>query len=164
MILLNIREWERADLSILSIKEIRDGLQTFQETGYYRRRHKVAYCDQNILNYLFDKKVIFLPKQYNYIYILTISAFMKKQPFNEDYKNETIIHFAGGVKPWHSWVQDWPVVQEYEKFQKESPWKDILPVQPQNHRDIHQVARKARIHGKWCDALKWYAKYFLAKW
>lgn len=163
MVLINLTEWQRRDFSAKSIQEIQYGLKTYQKTGYYRGRHKVSYCDQNILNYLFDHNLAFLPKKYNYVYILTISAFMKKQPFNEDYRKMNIIHFAGGVKPWHSWVQDLPVVQEYINFQKESPWKDIPLIGPQNHRDIHQVARKAREQGKFLDAIKWYMKYFQAK-
>lgn len=163
MVLINIEVWQKENLSSLSIQEIKDGLVTFQKTGYYHGRNKVTYCDQNILNYLFDQKSIFLQKKYNYIYILTISAFMKKQPFNEEYQKQVLIHFAGGVKPWHSWVQDQPVIQEYAAFQKESPWKDILPLGPTNHRDVHQMARKARLQGKWLQALKWYIKYFAMK-
>lgn len=163
MILVNIKEWEKENFSILSIKEIQDGLKTFQETGYYRGRHKVSYCDQNILNHLFDKKVVFLPKKYNYIYILTISAFMKKQPFNEDYKKETIIHFAGGVKPWHSWVQDRPAVIAYQRIQASSPWKDVPLLYPSKPRDFHQVARKERHQGHWGKSLKYYLKYLCKK-
>lgn len=160
--LLNLREWKHVGLSEKSIQEIREGLDEYREKGYYRRKGN-SYCDQNILNYLCDKKLLFLPKKYNYIYILTLTGLFKRQERNEDFKNQIILHFVGSVKAWHDWVQDNPAVAAYTALQKESPWRDVPLTPPRSHREIHQAARKARVQREWGTALMLYAKYFAAK-
>lgn len=163
MMLIHTNQWTKDEMFDKVVAASLDALHHIDQKGHYDGWHGATYNDQNILNVLLDGRLLFLPVKYNYIYILTISAFMKKQPRNEDYRKQVIIHFAGGVKPWNSWVQDLPVVREYMKFQKESPWKDTPLVKPNNYRDIHQVARKARIQGKWTAAIKWYMRYLMAK-
>nr|AIA86679.1 CAZy families GT8 protein [uncultured Escherichia sp.] len=83
---------------------------------------------------MLDGKVLFLPKRYNYLYNLDRQSLFKKQPVNESYENQMIIHFAGHAKPWHSWVQQWPVVQEYTALQRQTPWKNVPVVQPKGRR------------------------------
>lgn len=163
MMLIHTKQWVKDGMFDKVVAASSDALHHIDKKGHYDGWHGATYNDQNILNVLLDGRLLFLPVKYNYIYILTISAFMKKQPQNEDYRKQAIIHFAGGVKPWHSWVQDLPVVQEYMNFQKESPWKDISLIGPKNHRDIHQVARKARTQRAWGRALLWYGKYLASK-
>lgn len=116
--------------------------------------------DQDILNQMLDGKCLYLEKKYNYLYNLDRQSLFKKQPVNEDYKNQVIIHFAGHAKPWHSWVQDWPVVKEYAAIQKASPWKDVPLVEPKGRKNLHQAARTARMRGKYGEMVKYYVRYF----
>lgn len=163
MMLIHTTQWKKEKMFDKVVAASLDALHHIDKKGRYDGWHGATYNDQNILNVLLDGRLLFLPIMYNYIYILTISAFMKKQPHNDDFHKQIIIHFAGGVKSWHSWVQDQPVVREYTSFQKESPWRDVPPLGPQNHRDIHQLARKARKSGHLMEAIRWYWAYYKAK-
>lgn len=163
MMLFHVKQWEKENMFNRVVEAALDALHHIDKKGRYDGWHGATYNDQNILNVLLDGRLIFLPKKFNYVYILTISAFMKKQPYNADYREQTIIHFAGSVKSWHSWVQDIPVVQEYTAWQKESPWRNVKLVEAKGHRDFHQLARKARKQEKWLEALKWYGAYFKHK-
>lgn len=124
---------------------------------------RLSHHDQDIHNQMLDGKTLYLPKKYNYLYNLDRQSLFKKQPVNEDYHNQIIIHFAGHAKPWHSWVQEWPVVKEYAEIQKQSPWKDISTVPPKGTKNLHQAARTARMYGRYGEMMKWYGKYIVEK-
>lgn len=125
--------------------------------------NRLSHHDQDIHNEMLDGKCLYIEKKYNYLYNLDRQSLFKKQPVNEDYKNQVIIHFAGHAKPWHSWVQGWPVVKEYATIQKSSPWKDVPLVPPKGTKNLHQAARTARMNGHYGAMIGWYLKYFGAK-
>lgn len=155
MMLINVKQWKEDQLFDSVV------LMAQQNVGKVGKR--LSHHDQDIQNILLDGKVIFLPKKYNYLYNLDRQSLFKKQPVNEPYENQSIIHFAGHAKPWHSWVQQWPVVQEYTALQRQTPWKNVPVVQPKGKKNLHQAARTARMEGRYGDMIQWYGKYLAEK-
>ena len=151
MMLINVKQW---------MEENRfDEIVHRAEENVKRVGNRLSHHDQDIHNEMLDGKCLYLEKKYNYLYNLDRQSLFKKQPVNEDYKKQVIIHFAGHAKPWHSWVQDWPVVKEYAAIQKASPWKDVPLVPPKGHKNLHQAARTARMRGKYGEMIGYYLKY-----
>lgn len=163
MMLINISQWEKERMFEKTADLARKSVNHIDARGRCKELHGAKYNDQNILNVLLDGKLLFLPTKYNYIYVLTFYAFMEKQPENKDFRDQIIIHFAGHTKPWHSWVQEWPVVRAYASIQSTSPWKNILLTFPKDTKSLHQAARSARVHQRYGEMVKWYVKYLWKK-
>lgn len=155
MMLFNVRKWIENDCF--------DDIVHRAEINASDKSKPLSKHDQDILNQMLDGKCLFIEKKYNYLYNLDRQSLFKKQPVNEDYHRQVIIHFAGHAKPWHSWVQVWPVVQEYAAIQKKSPWKDVPLVPPKGHKNLHQAARTARMQGKYGEMISLYLKYLGSK-
>lgn len=163
MMVINVKQWTQerllqkiVDFSVACIKEI-------DANGRYKAWKNARYNDQNILNKLLDGRLIWLPQRYNYIYKLNRSALFRKTAYNEDYRKQVILHFAGSVKPWHEWVQDWPVVKEYRDIWLRSPWKDVPVTKPVSRKDFHQAAREYRVAGRYGKAIANYWIYYKKK-
>lgn len=155
MMLFNVKKWLEDDCF--------DEIVRRAEINASYKDKPLSKHDQDILNQMLDGKCLYIEKKYNYLYNLDRQSLFKKQPVNEDYHKQVIIHFAGHAKPWHSWVQEWPVVKEYAAIQKNSPWKDVPLVPPRGHKNLHQAARTARMQGKYGEMISLYLKYLGAK-
>lgn len=155
MMLINVDKWME--------KGFFDDIVRRAEENVAKVGNRLSHHDQDIHNQMLDGWVRYVPKKYNYLYNLDRQSLFAKQPENEDYHNEVIIHFAGHAKPWHSWVQDWPVVKEYREIQNNSPWKNVPLVPPKGKKNLHQAARTARMEHNFGDMVKWYAKYIGSK-
>lgn len=155
MMLINVKQWKQDQLF--------DSVVLMAQQNVAKVGTRLSHHDQDIQNVLLDGKVLFLPKKYNYLYNLDRQSIFKKQPVNEPYEKQVIIHFAGHAKPWHSWVQKWPVVQEYAALQGQTPWKNVPVVLPKGKKNLHQAARTARMEGRYGDMIRWYGKYFAEK-
>lgn len=123
----------------------------------------LASHDQDILNILLDGRFLMMPKKYNYIYNIDMKGFFQKQERLVYDQSAVLVHFAGIVKPWRSWVQDLPGVEKYHSFAQTSPWKDVPLVGFRRHKDIHQAARHARRMGKYGKMVQMYGKYLSDK-
>lgn len=155
MMLFNVEKWIESHCF--------DDIVHRAEVNASDKSKPLSKHDQDILNQMLDGKCLFLEKKYNYLYHLDRQSLFARQPVNEDYKKQVIIHFAGHAKPWHSWVQDWPVVKEYAAIQKASPWKDVPLIPPKGHKNLHQAARTARMRGKYGEMVWYYLKYLGSK-
>lgn len=155
MMLINARDWMKEGLF--------DDIVRRAEENVKRVGKRLSHHDQDIHNEMLDGKCLYIDRKYNYLYNLDRQSLFKKQPVNEDYRKQVIIHFAGHGKPWHSWVQDWPAVREYAEIRLHSPWKDVPLVPPKGSKNIHQAARTARMHGEYGKMCGFYAKYLGCK-
>ncbi len=155
MMLINVKQWMEENLF--------DDIVRRAEENVKRVGNRLSHHDQDIHNEMLDGKCLYIEKKYNYLYNLDRQSLFAKQPTNEDYKKQIIIHFAGHAKPWHQWVQTWDVVKEYAAIQKKSPWKDVPTVPAKTHKHLHQAARTARMYGHYGEMIKLYLKYFAAK-
>ena len=155
MMLINVDLWRE--------KGFFDDIVRRAEENVKKVGKRLSHHDQDIHNQMLDGYTLYIDRKYNYLYNLDRQSLFKKQPVNDDYEKQSIIHFAGHAKPWHSWVQEWPVVREYAAIQQVSPWKDCPPVPPRGQKNLHQAARTARMYGRWGEMLKWYGKYIQSK-
>jgi lipopolysaccharide biosynthesis glycosyltransferase len=155
MMLINVDVWMKENLF--------DDIVSRAEENVARVGNRLSHHDQDIHNQMLDGRVLYVPRRYNYLYNLDRQSLFAHQPINADYKDQVIIHFAGHAKPWHSWVQEWPVVREYAEIQKNSPWKDVPLVPPKGRKNLHQAARTARMEHRFGDMVKWYVKYIQEK-
>lgn len=163
MMLINVDRWKQLHMFERVISFSLEAAKHIDAHGRHMEWHGADYNDQNVLNILMDKEILFVDKKYNFLYVLTLSNPLKKRISHEDFRKGIILHFAGRVKPWHSWVQYLPVVQEYSHWQWESPWKDVAPQEPKSYQDIKQVIRYERLKGHWGSQISWYLKYFRVK-
>lgn len=155
MMLINVKQWMEEGLF--------DDIVRRAEENVKRVGNRLSHHDQDIHNEMLDGKCLYIEKKYNYLYNLDRHSLFAKQPVNEDYHKQIIVHFAGHAKPWHTWVQWWPVVKEYAAIQKKSPWKDVPLVPPRGHKNLHQAARTARMQGKYGEMISLYFKYLKDK-
>ena len=155
MMLININQWMKDNLFDDIVRRAQENVK--------RVGNRLSHHDQDIHNEMLDKKCLYIDKKYNYLYNLDRHSLFAKQPINEDYKKQIIIHFAGHAKPWHSWVQNWPVVKEYISIKKNTPWYDDPIVLPKGQKNLHQAARTARMYGHYIEMIKWYGKYIQSK-
>lgn len=163
LMLIHVSKWVQEGMLSKILAFSRDNLKYVSVNGRHSQWKHALYNDQNILNKILDGKVIWLPKKYNYIYKLNRSALFRKKAYNEDYRKQIILHFAGSVKPWHDWVENWPVVKKYREIWLDSPWKDIRPSAPKSRKDCHQAAREYRMIGQYGKAIHWYLEYYKRK-
>ena len=77
VMLINVEYWRKENAFSKFLQFIKD------------HPKKIKFWDQDVLNYIFQNKVLFIPDKYN-------------QPKNEKItKNTVILHFTGKLKPWH---------------------------------------------------------------
>jgi UDP-glucose:(glucosyl)LPS alpha-1,3-glucosyltransferase len=99
------------------------------------RPEELTYADQDVLNMHFGKSgYTQIGREFNYQYMATLGSLLRPQGLSiEDAK---IIHFAGEIKPWHSWS---PIECRnlYERYRILSPWgKGYSPREPGNLRQL----------------------------
>lgn len=154
VMMINVDQWNQENVS----EKAAEMAIERKQSGAPLRSH-----DQDILNLLLDGRFVMMGRKYNAIYNMDMKGFFQKQePLVYD-SEAVLVHFAGIVKPWRTWVQDLPAVKEYLAFRKDSPWRDVPLVGFQRHKDIHQAARHARRMKKYGESLGLYMKYFAGK-
>lgn len=163
MMVINVKKWVRENFLKQVLDFSRESMNKMDSNGRVKEWRNARYNDQNVLNKLLNGQVVYLSKKYNYVYKLNRSALFKRKAYNEDYKEQIILHFAGSVKPWHEWVQDWPVVKEYREIWRNSPWKDVPVTKPVSRKDFHQAAREYRVTGRYGKSFKNYWEYYRRK-
>lgn len=154
MMMIEVARWNAAEVS-----------QKAAAMAVERRRSgaRLHSHDQDILNILLDGRFKEAGRKYNAIYNMDMKSFFQHQePLRYD-PEAVIIHFAGIVKPWRTWVQDLPGAAMYARFREASPWKDIPLQGIRGHKDLHQAARHARRMKKYGRAFLLYEKYFAGK-
>ncbi len=77
---------------------------------------KLWLLDQDMLNLALDGSIRYLPEQYNWL-----RWQQKYTDFAENHAQIRLVHFVGGIKPWH-WLGFNPI---YDACRRASPWADI---------------------------------------
>lgn len=163
MMLINVSQWEQENILGKIINVSKKLVTCLDKNGKIKIWGNAEYHDQTMLNKLLDGQLVWLSKKYNYIYKLNRPALFHKQDYNEDYTKQVILHFASDVKPWHSWVANWPVVKEYNTLKENSPWKDVPASVPVTRKNYHRAAREYRITHQWGKAFQYYLAYYKRK-
>ena len=160
MMLIHIPQWCKESILEKVVDMSEDIRSKVNANGEYAEWHGLKYNDQNVLNKILDGKVLWLSRRYNYVYKLDQEALFRHKWSNADWKEQILLHFAGSVKPWHSWVSRYDVVKVYVDIWKQSPWNVVPATEPRTQKDFHQAARTARAEGRYSDMMKNYKEYF----
>ena len=120
-------------------------------------QNKLEHPDQDALNIILNKKVIYLEKKYNRINMNRV-----------DINNDCLLHFAAKSKPWHlSWLVS-PTCNKvnrdiYSYYEEMTPWKKMSVEKPKTYKQMHFYAKCLKKHYKYLRAVKWYFKYMFTK-
>lgn len=163
MMLINVKQWVKLRILKQIIDFSQQMLPKIDKSGKCKEWKNARYNDQNILNKVLDQRITWLHRKYNYIYQMHRTSLFRKAPYNEDYRDQVLLHFAGKAKPWVDWVQHWPVTQEYRSIWLASPWREIPLTVPKERKQFHDAARTYRKQHDYKKMLFWYAKYFFSR-
>ncbi len=152
---VNLNEWNKYCLSELCIQKSIEKVWRF--------------LDQDVLNIILNKKIICLPKEYNFQYSLSRLIDNSDKPNAEKLPDEVrIVHFIGASKPWHSWTQCFSAVEQYNQIKEKSFWNDNSIVFPEDmkgerYKYMHKAAIVDRKNSCYYNMIYWYYKYVLEK-
>lgn len=87
------------------------------------KQRELLYFDQDALNILYRKRLIFLPRNFNCIYGIDQELKISDRQEYKNYINEKtiLIHYVGVTKPWHNWAS-YPAAECFIQAYQQSPW------------------------------------------
>lgn len=154
MLLINVSQWKSENLTSNFLRRMKFESETNPE---------LPCPDQDVLNKLLAKRVIFVGHKYNMPYRLVQPSIFKPKIINENPKTASIIHFIGAIKPWTIYNQSVPIVKVWAHAKINSPWKDIPLHEPTSQKAIHQAARDARRRHSYWEMVKLYIRFIKSK-
>lgn len=145
MLIINIPKWNKFNVFDKVLKVIQSNPQKFR------------YLDQDALNLILTGHIQYINSRFNCIDISSINK-----------KDIILLHFAAHPKPWNI---AFPISKTctdfnknlYKKYENKTPWKDTLPEQPKNYKEIKIYAKALRYNNQYYKSLYWYLKYLLTK-
>ncbi len=154
MIYANLKNWEEKNLTYQAMTMLNDPELV----------KKLYYYDQDVLNILFLDKVIFLNRNFNYLYsigneIKNIDTESRPKPISED---TILIHYIGATKPWHEWAR-YPSSHCFEVAHAISPWSDTPLKTAVTAKQYKRRARHYIHQGKIKSGIMSYFKYAIKK-
>lgn len=122
---------------LMNLAYWRKNLITEQCIHWLQENEELAVMmDQDAINKILFKKKLFIDRKWNLNPIHgPVQALLDANP-------ERIIHFAGGVKPWHKWY-DFSLSRIYFKYLDLTPWRgDVAIEEPRNTGQAVSVANQ----------------------
>lgn len=122
----------QAGVLLLNLDEMRKSFTTKKALEFAASRHW-EYQDQDVLNYLAQRKVKYLDTRWNVLYdweFRRIKNVISRAPINmymdyiESRKSPKIIHYGGTIKPWQR--ADCDFGDEYWKIARESAYYELI--------------------------------------
>ncbi|WP_300000792.1 glycosyltransferase [uncultured Cedecea sp.] len=152
VIYANLQEWKA-----------RRCLETAFEMLMNKNNH-FAFLDQDVLNIIFQGKVIFLSRHYDEIYGMKQELKSKDiTAYKKFITHETIlIHYVGVTKPWHSWA-NYPSAEDFKLAWRASPWRDVPLLGAKTPKQFKKKSRHERLQGKFFTSVISYIGYLKAK-
>ncbi|WP_392566294.1 glycosyltransferase [Utexia brackfieldae] len=154
VMLVNLKNWLKSHITERAMKMLSN-----PET-----QAKLVFPDQDVLNILLCKDILFLDNHYNTQTSINFELQCKNnQKYPHPIIDETVfIHYIGPTKPWHIWAK-YPVSDYFYLAKKHSPWQDspligALSTSSLRYQAKHQIHQGKYLHGIWR-----YLKYFCAK-
>lgn len=118
MLYINMVKWRKLDITKKSLEYLK------------KYPERILYHDQDVLNAIIKGQWKRIEFKWN-----MLDAFFWLPPLiQEKYTDELsackqdvrIIHYTGGVKPWHAWTKN-PYYHKYYEYLKFTPWKGYKP-------------------------------------
>lgn len=152
VIYANLKEWQAQRC-----------LETALEMLMNKNNH-FAFLDQDVLNIIFQGKVIFLSRHYDEIYGMKQELKNKDVTrYKESITDKTIlIHYIGVTKPWHSWA-NYPSAEDFKIAYQASPWSDVPLLAAKTPKQFKKKSRHERLQGKIFSSVISYLGYLQAK-
>ena len=117
--------------------------------------NKLFFHDQDVLNYVFRERKMFLPIKYNLIsYFLYDDRQDQRDKHGQQMKvalqDPVIVHFIAETKPWQRDVKTphmpHPFATEFKSYQDQTKWKgvfsDFRPIKIRIRQTVGDIARK----------------------
>ncbi|MBE5201831.1 lipopolysaccharide 1,3-galactosyltransferase [Pectobacterium sp. FL60-S17] len=154
VLLVDLTNWHCKDISQKAMSMLKDT----------QIQRIITYPDQDILNILLKKQVLYLDKKYNTQFSINYEL---KAPKGHVYPtpitDTTIfIHYIGPTKPWHNWA-NYPCTVFFNKAKTHSPWKSVSLEKPSTANQFRYSAKHQFKKGKYFIFFINYCKYFLIK-
>lgn len=150
VLVINVPEWKRLDVSTLAMKSLND----------QNIRSKLTYYDQDVLNMVLAGCVLFLDKIYNTQFSLNYE--LKKNCENPITESTVFIHYIGPTKPWHEWAQ-YPSATPFYQAKKRSPWDTVPLMKPKSSSQFRYCAKHKFNQHKSFEGIYFYFMYFIKK-
>ncbi|QKJ89056.1 UDP-glucose:(glucosyl)LPS alpha-1,3-glucosyltransferase [Paramixta manurensis] len=151
VLIINIVEWQKQQITEKAMAALSDK----------NLINKITYFDQDVLNLVACKKVMFLDKKYNTQY--SINYELKKDPIRPLYTDVRLIHYIGPTKPWHAWANEYLVTDFFLTVRNASPWKSSPLLEPVSSSQLRYAAKHEINKKNYFRGFVFYFKYFLSK-
>ena len=128
-ILRAVKMYFNSGIMLLNLKKMREGKYAEKLIDAKRRSTDTSLMDQNILNQVFDGRVLPLPVRYNCLFVNLVRAFyagaFRFRRFNEKFSTDyagfqdllddtVVVHYSSKDKPWK--VSNTPLADEWHKM------------------------------------------------
>lgn len=125
---------------------------------------KLTFPDQDVLNILLCKEIIYLEHIYNTQTSINFELQCKKNKnYDHPISDETVfIHYIGPTKPWHKWAR-YPIAKYFNFAKNNSPWKDSSLINAHSSSLLRYQAKHQLHQGRYIQGLLKYLSYFYAK-
>lgn len=152
VIFANLKKWKEQDFINAAFDILLD------------KKNKLSFPDQDVLNILFLKKVIFLERRFNAIYGIKQELKSKDLTKYKEYitPDTVLIHYVGVTKPWNSWA-NYPSAQYFVEAWQASPWADVPLLPARTPKQYKKKSRHERLQGKYCASVISYIGYLREK-
>ncbi|WP_392560006.1 glycosyltransferase [Orbus mooreae] len=154
VMLVNLKNWTERNITEESMKMLLDP----------EVQKKLKFPDQDVLNILLCKEIIFLEGDYNTQTSINFELQCEKNSiYPHHILDKTVfIHYIGPTKPWHIWAQ-YPISEYFLVAKNNSPWKrdSLLKAHSTSllrYQAKHQIHQRKCLQGFWS-----YLQYFCAK-
>lgn len=151
VMLINCREWTEENIAEKCLRMLEG--------------KEFSFLDQDVLNIILEKEVLFIDAKYNFQYSLSKLLDDAKVPSIVPIPDDDIIilHFIGASKPWHSWVKTCSIVKKYNEIKRNTEWHRLELQKPFHYKNMHKAARVAKKEKMYIDMFKYYCAYALWK-
>lgn len=128
------------------------------------KNKQFVYPDQDILNIVLCKNILFLEPKYQYQYSISHSIDNIKNSQDVAIPDDVVIfHYTGSIKPWHILAKNFKVAMPFLEAKQKSLWNEVPLVNFRSYKEYHKAARLARNQGDLRDMLHFYVKYSYEK-
>lgn len=142
VLLIDIDRWHDLSVTETAFEALRKNPERWQ-----------GALDQDLLNMLFQGRVLWLDSKYNTM----------RSDIRHTERDSVIVHYAG-AKPWWAWYINSRSIYdaEYSQLLRTSAWKGKV-IMPRNATECRLMARKCFHDGAYMDGLCWQMRYFKRK-